>query len=109
MPEGDWMKSDPIMGERFICPGCGSTDMPQCSFVSPAPPRRDDPNPYSGVHYMEACAACLVWIPGHLAERWGGMTVEQAREEWQRDFAGSPYLERYDEREYEEEEEDDDL
>ena len=98
---------DRMMGGSFICPNCGGSEVADVSFVSSLPPEPGDPNPYAGVLYLEACAGCRIWIPGHLAERWDGLTEEEARQEWQEKFAESPYLERYDEREYEEEDEED--
>jgi hypothetical protein len=61
--------------EQFICPECGSeecdpTNLNQASKRVP------------GLRRDLVCARCRFEIPAHLAERWGGISVEEARKEW---------------------------
>ncbi len=68
------MKSAFFKG-RFVCPECGSAE--------PEPGvSRDAPKQGSRKRRNWVCAKCHFEIPIHLAERWGGISVEDAMNEW---------------------------
>ena len=60
---------------RFICPECGSAQAEQ--HVS-----RDAQERATIRRRRYTCATCHFEIPIHLAERWGGISVEDAMREW---------------------------
>lgn len=72
------MRNDENSG--FVCPECGSTEASTYEDVSTD---YDPQNPWSGVLERITCAKCDFLIPAHLGERWGQMSVEEARQEWQ--------------------------
>ncbi len=71
---------------RFVCPECGSS--------------QPEPNTWgkgqqgaNGTRRRYTCAQCQFEIPVHLAERWGGISIEDARNEWRavyRDASTAP-------------------
>lgn len=74
------MKSELLSG-RFVCPECGSRE---------AEPTGKAFQKETGQRREYTCVSCRLEIPAHLAERWGGLSVEDARHEWRevyRDFA----------------------
>lgn len=68
------MKSALFKG-RFVCPECGSAE-PETSVDQAAQKHG------TGKRRGMTCAKCLFEIPIHLAERWGGISVEDAMKEW---------------------------
>ncbi len=67
--------------KQFICPECGSTE-PIPTPLQQQPPRGD------GLRHTYTCANCLFEIPVHLAERWGGISFEDAAKEWRVVYRG---------------------
>jgi hypothetical protein len=61
--------------EQFLCPECGSQEPAQ---TSPG----DATKRGTGMRRCCVCADCHFEIPAHLAERWGRISVEDARSEW---------------------------
>jgi hypothetical protein len=61
--------------EQFLCPECGSQE-PEPTSPGEATKRG------TGMRRGYVCADCQFEIPAHLAERWGGISVEDARSEW---------------------------
>lgn len=59
--------------ERFICPECGWEEDSCVEIVR----KRGN-----GRRRGRVCASCNLEIPMHLAERWGGISVEDAKKEW---------------------------
>jgi hypothetical protein len=72
-------------GSPFRCPECGSERGDQLLLLNSI---YDGVEPWSGVLQALRCAACETWIPRHLGERWGNMTVEEAEREWREQFRG---------------------
>ncbi len=60
---------------RFICPECGSDDF---IAIDPAEGRL----PKSLVRRTVICGKCYFEIPLHLGERWGGLSLTEAKKEW---------------------------
>lgn len=60
---------------KFLCPECGS-QLGKPATRSKASKRG------AGMRRAFICADCQFEIPAHLAERWGGVSVEDARHEW---------------------------
>ncbi len=61
--------------EKFLCPECGCQQ--------PEPPRPGETYKQgTGMRREYLCSCCHFEIPAHLAERWGGISVEDARREW---------------------------
>ncbi len=60
---------------RFLCPECGSTK-PEHDFFQEPVARA------ARLRRRYRCAECHCEIPVHLAERWGGISVEDAMREW---------------------------
>lgn len=75
------------MTERgdFVCPECGSRRVAGIALVQPAGSATD---PWSPVLQTARCASCRREIPAHLAERWGGISVEEAGREWREVYRG---------------------
>ncbi len=48
-------------------------------------------SPWDFVFQLRFCGECGAVIPAHLAERWEGMTLEEAEEEWARLYRDRPY------------------
>jgi rubredoxin len=65
---------------KFICPECGSKEADTMALISPI---FVPGNPWSFVLQTITCVDCGSEVPAHLAERWNGMTKEQARSEWE--------------------------
>ncbi len=68
------MKSALFKG-RFICPECGSAEAER--NVSKEAQQHGD-----RIRRHYTCAKCHFEIPIHLAERWGGISIEDAMNEW---------------------------
>jgi hypothetical protein len=64
---------------EFICPECDSTEAATVAMVSTC---EDAENAWSSVLQRISCAQCHFPIPAHLAERWDGISIEQAKQEW---------------------------
>ena len=63
----------------FLCPECGG----DVAVAEMRVQTHFDPTePWSGVLRRITCAQCERSIPAHLAERWDGMTIDDARSEW---------------------------
>ncbi len=54
---------------RFICPECGSE-------------ATDPPPGAHGFRRTVVCAVCHFEIPLHLGERWGRLSLDEAKKEW---------------------------
>ena len=76
-------------GGAFLCPECGSGEPGAVLAVLP----HVVPNfaePWSRVWEKILCAECDAAIPAHLAERWGGRSIADARSEWHELFRPLP-------------------
>lgn len=69
---------------RFLCPECGSHDA--------VPTRAAQPQPL-GKRRGYVCSQCRREIPAHLAERWGDLSIEEARREWREVYRDLPQSE----------------
>lgn len=70
----------------FICPECGSHQCGIVSMVSRRPeivPVTQKVDPWSEVLQIHTCADCGSDIPAHLSERWSGISIEEAQQQWQ--------------------------
>ena len=65
--------------KSFICPECKSTEYKSHLYVSTIP---DPSDPWSSILQQYECAKCENYIPAHLAERWNGINVDEAKQEW---------------------------
>ncbi|MDC9725448.1 MAG: hypothetical protein PSN44_05970 [Gammaproteobacteria bacterium] len=65
---------------NFLCPECGGDKAYSVMEVSTV---YDPDDPISGILEWISCEQCQNDIPAHIAERWNGLTTEQARQEWQ--------------------------
>ena len=71
--------------QSFLCPECGSEQAGICCMVS----TRFSPDPddvWSGVLQIIECAHCGFSIPAHLGERWDGLSIEDAQQEWREQY-----------------------
>jgi hypothetical protein len=71
---------------EFICPECGSLNAGGTLHLSTVP---DPEVPWSSVLKIIDCADCHRTIPAHLAERWDGLTIEAAQNEWREIYRDS--------------------
>jgi hypothetical protein len=69
--------------QPFICPECGSGEAGIVAHISPDP-RLIGTDPWAGVLETIQCGNCRRNIPAHLAERWNGLSLEEARKEWRK-------------------------
>jgi DNA-directed RNA polymerase subunit RPC12/RpoP len=60
---------------KFVCPECGSQEPEPTSLVRA-------PKAGPGMRRGYVCAKCYFEIPAHLGERWGGISIQDARREW---------------------------
>ncbi|MEE8241378.1 MAG: hypothetical protein V3R16_08915 [Nitrospirales bacterium] len=84
---GEFRVPPDLTAQPFICPNCGSSKCSGLMFVNPEPLSDSDEStwsPWNAVQQLHTCGECGTAIPAHLAERWEGMTVEEAKEEWAR-------------------------
>jgi GTP diphosphokinase / guanosine-3',5'-bis(diphosphate) 3'-diphosphatase len=65
----------------FICPECSSTKVRQVMEVTTA---FDPAHPWSGVLGRIVCDGCGSTIPAHLGERWDGLSIEEAQDQWRK-------------------------
>jgi len=70
---------NPMNPDDFICPECGSREANEFVCVETLPSETD---PWSAILQRCKCAKCGNIIPAHLAERWDGLSQEQAVREW---------------------------
>jgi len=49
--------------------------------------------PWSGILQRITCAQCHFVIPAHLAERWNGISVKQARQQWREVYRADAWQE----------------
>jgi transcription elongation factor Elf1 len=61
--------------EQFLCPECGSQELEPNSLGEAS-------KHGTGMRRGYLCAECHLEIPAQLAERWGDISVEDARKEW---------------------------
>lgn len=78
----------PQYDQPFICPECGSRrsnghlyHKPPRTFRSGTPK-----SPWDAVLQSFDCADCFNRIPGHLAKRWQGRSLEDAQKQWAKVF-----------------------
>lgn len=64
---------------EFICPECGSREAKGFTMIEPSPRSSGF---WASVFSTITCAECGREIPAHLAERWNGLSVEDARGKW---------------------------
>ncbi len=95
MPDNDEFRVPPdLTAQPFICPNCRSSNCRGLAFVDPSwtfgigSPSK---SPWDFVFQLRVCGDCGATIPAHLAERWEGMTVEEAEEKWKRVYRDHPY------------------
>ena len=69
--------------KQFKCPECGATKVCEFAFVETNFAESD---PWNGVLQRCKCAQCGRIIPAHLAERWGGISYEDATTAWHTEF-----------------------
>lgn len=63
----------------FICPACGARKVrPDPEEPTPLSPE----GPWGGILPHLTCPTCERRVPQHLAERWGGLSAEEAAAEW---------------------------
>ena len=94
MSDNDEFRVPPdLTAQPFVCPNCGSSKCSRWAFISPVPFDDSDERAFSlwnVVQQTRTCGECGTAIPAHLAERWEGMTVEEAEEEWVRFYRDEP-------------------
>ena len=94
MSDNDDFRVPPdLTAQGFVCPQCGSSESSGIMFVSPEPLSASNERTWSlwsVVQQIRTCGQCGTAIPAHLAERWEGMTVEEAKEEWVRLYRDEP-------------------
>lgn len=72
---------DLVTKNPFLCPECGSTKEGTALTVS----TEYDPNdPWTAVLQIIECSDCQSDIPAHIGERWNGLSIEDAKEEWRK-------------------------
>ena len=64
---------------RFVCPECCGNVAGSTIFVSTDVSSTD---PWSGVLQRIECAGCSTIIPAHIAERWKGISITEAKKQW---------------------------
>jgi len=69
------------MANAFLCPECGSEDITDVLQSCVSTVVSDEPS--SGVLQWDTCGQCHTRIPAHISERWDGLTIDQAKREWQ--------------------------
>ena len=91
---GEFRVPPDLTAQPFICPNCGSSKCSGFVFVNPKPLSSSNEQTWSlwsMVQQVLTCGECEATIPAHLAERWEGMTVEEAKEEWARVYRDHRY------------------
>ena len=63
----------------FLCPECGGKAFGAQIFVST---EYDPDSPWSSVLQRLECEECASEIPAHIAERWGGISIAEAKRQW---------------------------
>jgi hypothetical protein len=63
---------------KFICPECGSKIIKEKFHYK----SRSIDGLYSNVLQEIQCGFCFIDIPGHLAERYGDISIKDAKNEW---------------------------
>ena len=61
---------------NFICQKCKSKNAGSSIFIDPIPPNT--------ITQLILCGSCNSEIPAHIAYRWKKMTINKAREEWEK-------------------------
>lgn len=64
---------------QFICPHCGSDKSDIAICVSR---EYNEDDVWSAILQFISCSECQYNIPTHLAERWNGLSVEEAKTQW---------------------------
>jgi hypothetical protein len=79
----------------FVCPHCKSSAKENPSGelssmrIDPGSSETSD-DPWHEVFQVVRCPGCKYWIPAHLGNRWDGISLEEAQEEWKEVyFAGA--------------------
>ncbi len=83
-----------LTAQPFICPNCQSSNCSGLAFVDPAWTfgiGSPSGSPWDFVMQLRFCGECGASIPAHLAERWEGMTVDEAEEEWECKYRDHSY------------------
>jgi len=73
----------------FICPSCDSKKYSMHGFIDRSnfqPLAFLSDNPWVAVLEAIICASCHKTIPGHLACRYGEISFEQAKKEWEKSY-----------------------
>jgi hypothetical protein len=64
----------------FACPECGSNKHGPETYYSTIP----GPDAWANVLQSQQCLDCGLHVPAHVAERWGSMSADDVRVEWQK-------------------------
>jgi RNA polymerase subunit RPABC4/transcription elongation factor Spt4 len=74
------------MEQEFICPNCGSTESKYEEYVSKEVPDSRNQNPWNSVLQIITCKKCHRKIPAHLGKRWDNISIEDAKNEWEKEY-----------------------
>lgn len=85
-PEHENLLVEVIDPGGFICPECGSNQYTEGAFLAKVPPITKSKNPWDSVLQTMKCSSCKKIIPSHLGERWGKITIDEAKKEWNNDY-----------------------
>ena len=70
----------------FLCPACGGSEPLMTTHISPS---FDSGRPSTHILMRITCGNCENSIPAHLAERWGGISIADAKTEWLNEYCES--------------------
>ena len=68
----------PAIDAEFRCPECGGSELDIASLDEPLDPS----DPWSGLFPTVRCRQCETLLPAHLTNRKGGLSWQQAENEW---------------------------
>ena len=84
--------------EKFICPECGSKEPGFVEMVSMAEPSPNQANkdPWSSVLQQTECSTCNSIVPNHIAYRWENISIEEAKEHWNKLYKKNNHHRKFD-------------
>ena len=81
----------------FICPECGSKEAGYETMVSMEEPTPNNSNkdPWDSVLQQVECSSCGSIIPAHIANLWDNISIEEAKEEWNKLYKKTNHLRKF--------------
>ena len=84
--------------DKFICPECKSEEAGFEEMLSMEEPisNKTNKDPWASVLQQVNCSTCQSVIPSHIAYRWEDMSIEEAKQQWNKLYKKNNHKRKFD-------------